>query len=84
MSTSDYKKQLLIFFIILLLWELVLSCRCALIINNGLGKGKIAGKTELKFDMRDTRKLFVYLSAGEFIRQKRVDMGWIPASLMPK
>ena len=45
---------------------------------------EIVGKTDLKFDMRDAGKLFVYLSSGENIRQKMKDMGWIPASLMPK
>ena len=39
---------------------------------------------ELKFEMRDIGKLFTYLSAGEFIRQKMGKMGWVPASLLPR
>ena len=74
MPTSDYKKTIPNTF-----YHTAVLGAGALIINYGLDKGKIVGKTELEFDMRDASKLC--LSAGEFIHQKMVGMGLIPASL---
>ena len=79
MLSSGYKKTIANTF-----YHIAVLVTGALLINYSLEKGKIVRKTELKLDTRDTGKLFLYLSAGEFIRQKIVDMGWIPASLMPK
>ena len=65
MSTFDNKKIIACTF-----YHIAVIGAVTLIINFPLEKGKIVGKIELKFYMRDGGKLFMYLSAGEFIRQK--------------
>ena len=65
MSASDYKKTIADTFC-----HIAVVGTGPLIINFGLEKGKIIEKTELKIEMRDAGKLFIYLSPGEFLRQK--------------
>ena len=79
MSTSVYEKNVADTF-----YHTAAVGAETLIISYELEKGKILGKTELKFDILDAGELFIYLNARKFISQKMVDIGWIPASSMPK